>query len=155
MVLASVLLIQLLATTAHGIRLDRQLHEALSNKQEVLAGDSKAGKPSDAVAHSTSRRCTSNGNCSAGLGAGKARKPLAPRAAAPGAAKHQPATPKRINGDAQSRHAEELATASHAGDSLPQRRHFPPQQKTQTYPDILDIAGMDYSPASRKPPIHN
>ncbi|CAI9100937.1 OLC1v1038128C1 [Oldenlandia corymbosa var. corymbosa] len=23
------------------------------------------------------------------------------------------------------------------------------------YPDILDIAGMDYSPAKRKPPIHN
>lgn len=25
----------------------------------------------------------------------------------------------------------------------------------QTYPDLLDIAGMDYSPAKRKPPIHN
>ncbi|WOL15494.1 hypothetical protein Cni_G24275 [Canna indica] len=25
----------------------------------------------------------------------------------------------------------------------------------QTYPDIIDIAGMDYSPAKRKPPIHN
>ncbi|KAJ4958635.1 hypothetical protein NE237_025746 [Protea cynaroides] len=23
------------------------------------------------------------------------------------------------------------------------------------YPDIIDIAGMDYSPATRKPPIHN
>ncbi|KAL5697782.1 hypothetical protein ACHQM5_028898 [Ranunculus cassubicifolius] len=23
------------------------------------------------------------------------------------------------------------------------------------YPDIIDIAGMDYSPARRKPPIHN
>ncbi|XP_010244867.1 PREDICTED: uncharacterized protein LOC104588576 [Nelumbo nucifera] len=23
------------------------------------------------------------------------------------------------------------------------------------YPDIIDIAGMDYSPAGRKPPIHN
>ncbi|XP_057507843.1 uncharacterized protein LOC130790819 [Actinidia eriantha] len=23
------------------------------------------------------------------------------------------------------------------------------------YPDILDIAGMDYTPATRKPPIHN
>ncbi|KAJ0984801.1 hypothetical protein J5N97_003157 [Dioscorea zingiberensis] len=26
---------------------------------------------------------------------------------------------------------------------------------TKTYPDVLDIAGMDYSPAKRKPPIHN
>ncbi|XAR66817.1 hypothetical protein NMG60_11013162 [Bertholletia excelsa] len=26
---------------------------------------------------------------------------------------------------------------------------------SEHYPDILDIAGMDYSPANRKPPIHN
>ena len=25
----------------------------------------------------------------------------------------------------------------------------------QTYPDIMDISGMDYSPSTRKPPIHN
>lgn len=25
----------------------------------------------------------------------------------------------------------------------------------ETYPDILDIAGMDYSSATRKSPIHN
>ncbi|KAI4377186.1 hypothetical protein MLD38_014858 [Melastoma candidum] len=25
----------------------------------------------------------------------------------------------------------------------------------EPYPDVLDIAGMDYSPAKRKPPIHN
>ncbi|KAJ0965972.1 hypothetical protein J5N97_027110 [Dioscorea zingiberensis] len=25
----------------------------------------------------------------------------------------------------------------------------------ETYPDAIDIAGMDYSPAKRKPPIHN
>ncbi|KAF9614544.1 hypothetical protein IFM89_019207 [Coptis chinensis] len=31
------------------------------------------------------------------------------------------------------------------------------QRETTTgqYPDIIDIAGMDYSPARRKPPIHN
>ncbi|KAG8367507.1 hypothetical protein BUALT_Bualt16G0079100 [Buddleja alternifolia] len=29
------------------------------------------------------------------------------------------------------------------------------QPKPETYPDILDIAGMDYSQARRKPPIHN
>uniref|UniRef100_A0ACD5V1R3 Uncharacterized protein n=1 Tax=Avena sativa TaxID=4498 RepID=A0ACD5V1R3_AVESA len=64
MVLACLLLLQLLATAAHGIRLDRKLHEALNSKKE-LAGDSKGGAPSDAVAHySSSRRCTSDGNCS-------------------------------------------------------------------------------------------
>ncbi|XP_056162638.1 uncharacterized protein LOC115687366 [Syzygium oleosum] len=26
---------------------------------------------------------------------------------------------------------------------------------SEQYPDIMDIAGMDYSPAKRKPPIHN
>ncbi|KAK4431807.1 hypothetical protein Salat_0942800 [Sesamum alatum] len=29
------------------------------------------------------------------------------------------------------------------------------QPDPETYPDILDIAGMDYSQAKRKPPIHN
>ncbi|XP_059636552.1 uncharacterized protein LOC132278711 [Cornus florida] len=29
------------------------------------------------------------------------------------------------------------------------------QGSTEHYPDILDIAGMDYSPARRKTPIHN
>ncbi|KAI3446826.1 hypothetical protein Pfo_003491 [Paulownia fortunei] len=29
------------------------------------------------------------------------------------------------------------------------------QPALETYPDILDIAGMDYSQARRKPPIHN
>ncbi|PIN00599.1 hypothetical protein CDL12_26899 [Handroanthus impetiginosus] len=28
-------------------------------------------------------------------------------------------------------------------------------EQRKTYPDILDIAGMDYSQAKRKPPIHN
>ncbi|XP_030544557.1 uncharacterized protein LOC115751024 [Rhodamnia argentea] len=26
---------------------------------------------------------------------------------------------------------------------------------SEHYPDIMDIAGMDYTPAKRKPPIHN
>ncbi|URE41646.1 hypothetical protein MUK42_06687 [Musa troglodytarum] len=31
----------------------------------------------------------------------------------------------------------------------------PVSRQPQTYPDVVDIAGMDYSPANRKPPIHN
>lgn len=27
--------------------------------------------------------------------------------------------------------------------------------KFEHYPDVIDIAGMDYSPAKRRPPIHN
>lgn len=30
-----------------------------------------------------------------------------------------------------------------------------PETGPDQYPDILDIAGMDYSAAKRKPPIHN
>ncbi|XP_034700319.1 uncharacterized protein LOC117925426 [Vitis riparia] len=30
-----------------------------------------------------------------------------------------------------------------------------PEAAPEGYPDIIDIAGMDYSPARRKPPIHN
>ncbi|KAK3026562.1 hypothetical protein RJ639_041148 [Escallonia herrerae] len=32
---------------------------------------------------------------------------------------------------------------------------FHREAASERYPDILDIAGMDYSPAKRKPPIHN
>lgn len=30
-----------------------------------------------------------------------------------------------------------------------------PEAAPERYPDVLDIAGMDYSPARRKSPIHN
>ncbi|RRT69191.1 hypothetical protein B296_00037625 [Ensete ventricosum] len=31
----------------------------------------------------------------------------------------------------------------------------PVSRQPQTHPDVVDIAGMDYSPANKKPPIHN
>ncbi|XBI59539.1 hypothetical protein VPH35_040575 [Triticum aestivum] len=63
MVLASLLLLLVLATTAHGIRLDRHLHEALGNKQEQLAGQPQ--KSNDAAdSTGSSKPCTSDGNCS-------------------------------------------------------------------------------------------
>ncbi|KAF5200968.1 hypothetical protein FRX31_009442 [Thalictrum thalictroides] len=37
--------------------------------------------------------------------------------------------------------------------SSPKSEHG--EATTGQYPDIIDIAGMDYSPARRKPPIHN
>uniref|UniRef100_A0ACD5UGD0 Uncharacterized protein n=1 Tax=Avena sativa TaxID=4498 RepID=A0ACD5UGD0_AVESA len=157
MVLACLLLLQLLATTAHGIRLDRQLHEALSSSKKELAGDSKAGAPPDAVDHSSSRRCTPDGNCS-----GMEKKPVAPQSA-PGEAKHQVQAPLKVmNGAVQSGQRSEVATTSqsHAGGKGAAAGTWSRQAKqqktrTRTYPDILDIAGMDYSPAARKPPIHN
>ncbi|KAL1563458.1 hypothetical protein AAHA92_05921 [Salvia divinorum] len=38
--------------------------------------------------------------------------------------------------------------SSSTAEQLPEASH-------ETYPGILDIAGMDYSQARRKPPIHN
>ncbi|XP_051212866.1 uncharacterized protein [Lolium perenne] len=155
MVLASLLLLQLLATTAHGIRLDRQLHESVSKKEPAGRG-SKDGQPLDAMDHSTSRPCASDGNCS-----GKGKKPVAPHAA-PAAAQHQVQTPRRRNNGDEP----EATTASHAGrkeeaaaaqtwSSRALPRQPPQQEQRGTYPDVLDIAEMDYSPATRKPPIHN
>ncbi|KAM3371176.1 hypothetical protein ACQJBY_018515 [Aegilops geniculata] len=60
MVLASLLLL-VLATTAHGIRLDRDLHEALDNKEQ-LAG--QPPKPNGAADSTGSKPCMSDGNCS-------------------------------------------------------------------------------------------
>ncbi|KAF7011780.1 hypothetical protein CFC21_026051 [Triticum aestivum] len=154
MVLASLLLLLVLVTTAHGIRLDRHLHEALDNK-ERLAG--QLTKPNGAADSAGSKPCTADGNCS-----GKAKKPPSPHAHAEtdddASAKHQ-IPPKRNDGNAQ--------VTSHGGDqeepTLPQKKKWsrralprrPKQQETRTYPDLIDIAGMDYSPAARKPPIHN
>ncbi|XP_074576493.1 uncharacterized protein LOC141833013 [Curcuma longa] len=48
---------------------------------------------------------------------------------------------------------------AHVYSSLPPPLETKPPTTTTTtmqkYPDALDIAGMDYSPAKRKPPIHN
>jgi hypothetical protein len=52
------------------------------------------------------------------------------------------------NGDTTTVDAAEVAAAAAA--NLPRVA----RQQT-TYPDLMDIAGMDYSPATRKPPIHN
>lgn len=81
MVMASLLLFLLLATRAHGIRMDRQLHDALSSKEP--AGDSKAAaQPSELAAHSASKHCASDGRCS-----GTATEQIPPPTAAAVAAK--------------------------------------------------------------------
>uniref|UniRef100_A0A0E0KVW4 Uncharacterized protein n=1 Tax=Oryza punctata TaxID=4537 RepID=A0A0E0KVW4_ORYPU len=135
--LASLLLL-LLATRAHGIRLDRQLKEKINNKQKIM-GDSKA-EQSPTTARLMNKHCTSNGHCNSG----KVQRPLV-QAEAGAAAKQMNQSPERSD-DAKK---QEQETAPR------------PQEKTSstatmtTYPDILDIAGMDYSPATRKPPIHN
>ncbi|KAL5213629.1 hypothetical protein ABZP36_002781 [Zizania latifolia] len=158
------LLLLLLAERAHGIRLDRQLHEAISSKE---MGESKAaGQPFD-TATLTNKHCTSDGrHCS-----GKAKRTLAhaetEQQTQPQQQKQHQSPEMRTNDatapEANRGGAKEQETtaggggATVVGATAPRVPRQQPREKatSSTYPDILDIAGMDYSPATRKPPIHN
>ncbi|XP_039120696.1 uncharacterized protein LOC120257186 [Dioscorea cayenensis subsp. rotundata] len=48
-------------------------------------------------------------------------------------------------------HSEVKSMEVHVEKQIKEHGHLP----TKTYTDELDIAEMDYSPAKRKPPIHN
>ncbi|THU46755.1 hypothetical protein C4D60_Mb09t08230 [Musa balbisiana] len=49
-----------------------------------------------------------------------------------------------------------MATSKNDTGSQDDLHKAPPvSRQPQAYPDVVDIAGMDYSPANRKPPIHN
>ncbi|XP_076894286.1 uncharacterized protein LOC143546510 [Bidens hawaiensis] len=39
--------------------------------------------------------------------------------------------------------------------TLVSSKHEKTEVVSERYPDVIDITGMDYSPAKRKPPIHN
>ncbi|KAG8066454.1 hypothetical protein GUJ93_ZPchr0004g38344 [Zizania palustris] len=126
------LLVLILAERAHGIRLDRQLHEAISSKE---MGESKARQPFN-TATLTNEHCTSDGrHCS-----GKAKT-------------------KTLVAQAETQQQQQQQQVSASPDAA--NRGGAKEQETTsssstTYPYILDdIAGMDYSPATRKPPIHN
>ncbi|CAN6269473.1 unnamed protein product [Urochloa humidicola] len=149
---AALLLLLFVATRSHGIRLDRQLHEAINSKQ---MGDPKPGDGEASVADSVKKHCTpDDGRCSGG----KVEKSLT-HADETAEAKQQQQVSSTANAHntAVDAEAAEAATqgsssrdASEAGASRRVSR-----QRQQIYPDLMDIAGMDYSPASRKPPIHN
>ncbi|XP_040379638.1 uncharacterized protein LOC102706000 isoform X2 [Oryza brachyantha] len=138
LLLASLVLL-LLATRAHGIRPDRKLLEAINSKD--IMGDSKAELPHETSRLLNNQRCTSDEHCNSG----KAKRPLVQAGAA--AEQKQPQqhqSPERSD-DAKQEEEEALRQ--------PEKKTSP--SSSTTYPDILDIAGMDYSPATRKPPIHN
>ncbi|XP_066347279.1 uncharacterized protein [Miscanthus floridulus] len=148
---AALLMLLLLATRAHGIRLDRQLHEAINSKMaDPKTGDAEASIAGDPV----KKHCTPDGRCS-----GKVKKALAHAEAAAEAKQQSNSTGNDhhtavdIKADTQQGRRHEAAEAtSSAASSSPAP---PGVAARQTYPDIMDIAGMDYSPATRKPPIHN
>ncbi|CAD6259340.1 unnamed protein product [Miscanthus lutarioriparius] len=149
---AALLMLLLLATRAHGIRLDRQLHEAIDSKKmaDPKTGDAEASVAGDPV----KKHCTPDGRCS-----GKVKKALAHAEAAAEAKQqsnstgndHHTAVDIKAATQQGRRHEAAEATSSSASSSPAP----PGVAARQTYPDIMDIAGMDYSPATRKPPIHN
>ncbi|XP_066343202.1 uncharacterized protein [Miscanthus floridulus] len=149
---ASLLMLLLLATRAHGIRLDRQLHEAIDSKKmaDPKTGDAEASVAGDSV----KKHCTPDGRCS-----GMVKKAHAEAAAE---AKQQSNSTGNDHHTAvdikaatqQGRRHEAAEATSSAASSSPAPPGVAARQR-QTFPDIMDIAGMDYSPATRKPPIHN
>uniref|UniRef100_A0A0D9WA92 Uncharacterized protein n=1 Tax=Leersia perrieri TaxID=77586 RepID=A0A0D9WA92_9ORYZ len=82
------------------------------------------------------QHCTSDGHCNSG----KAKRPLVQAEAGAAAKQMQQQKHQSLErpDDVNQISSSSTTTAAAA-----------------TYPDILDIAGMDYSPATRKPPIHN
>ncbi|KAG8043665.1 hypothetical protein GUJ93_ZPchr0458g22865 [Zizania palustris] len=127
-------------------------------------GGSMAGQ-SFHTATWTNKHCTSDGHC-----AGKAKMTLAHAEAKQQTQKHQSpersndATPQPKNRDEAEEanrggaKEEQEAAAAAAAAATPRVTRPPHQEETttSTYPDIFDISGMmDYSPATRKPPIHN
>ncbi|CAL4970592.1 unnamed protein product [Urochloa decumbens] len=152
---AALLLLLLLATRAHGIRLDRQLHEAINSKQ---MGDPKPGDGDASVADSVKEHCiTPDGRCSGA----KVEKSLADADKMAEAKQQQVSVSSTRNGghyttvDAEAAEAASSQGSSSRDASAAGSSRRVPRQRQQIYPDLMDIAGMDYSPASRKPPIHN
>ncbi|TVU16306.1 hypothetical protein EJB05_39863 [Eragrostis curvula] len=182
------LLLLLLAATAHGIRPDRQLQEAINKKQEM--GDPKPGEAS--IAHSVNKNCDLDGHCSSS-GTMKQMTPTVvakdsqvtisayagprfhedyygPRTAKTPPTHARSGAVKQTQGltgnnghnttvveagattTAQAgRHEAKATTSQEELDAATPRVPW----QGQTYPDIMDIAGMDYSPAQRRSPIHN
>ncbi|GJN01563.1 hypothetical protein PR202_ga18838 [Eleusine coracana subsp. coracana] len=171
-------LLLLLATTAHGIRLDKQLQEAINKKHQVYQTSGEAS-----VARSVNKHCSpDDGHCSSATGTtmkqttpavvdAKGSEVMIVAYAAPirsfdagttkktlthdesGAVKHMQ-IPTGNNGHHTTKTVDSNATKPQGRNEAEAASHGPWQQR-QTYPDIMDLAGMDYSPATRRSPIHN
>ncbi|XP_038973087.1 uncharacterized protein LOC120105069 [Phoenix dactylifera] len=135
----SLLLLLLLATTTQGIRLDEESLAALYNniheKESSMGGESIVAGVSP---------CGINGHCS-----GRSRKLMNKTMTT---VKNE-RSEETVFDAPQNHHHSKLEAIGSSGENLPVEP--PVSKQPQTYPDILDIAGMDYSPAKRKPPIHN
>uniref|UniRef100_A0A1D1YNQ0 Peptidase B n=1 Tax=Anthurium amnicola TaxID=1678845 RepID=A0A1D1YNQ0_9ARAE len=134
------LLLLLLFTTVQGIRLKGEPLGAFQGKlQEEKSSAPTVGESPVAGTH----LCSEGGRCS-----GRSRKLITE--ATPG---HKSSTRSEGMGykGSQRLHPMEEVAGFHASPTASEHRQSAPE----TYHDIIDISGMDYSPASKKPPIHN
>ncbi|MQL99577.1 hypothetical protein Taro_032296 [Colocasia esculenta] len=136
---ASLLLLLLLAATAQGIRLEEEssgaFQKKLQEKNRNIVGGPERGTP----------LCSQDGQCS-DL---RSRKFLTEAKAEPKSTTSE--------GVEASESSQKLRTEKQEAAGAPSKPAVSEHKKTgkETYPDLMDIAGMDYSPAVRKPPIHN
>uniref|UniRef100_A0A5B7ARH7 Uncharacterized protein n=1 Tax=Davidia involucrata TaxID=16924 RepID=A0A5B7ARH7_DAVIN len=126
--LASLLLLSILISEAQGIRLKKGFVSAEQHK-----------------IHEGTLIKTNNGGvgevilCKEGHCSGNSRKLMT---------KTTSSTSTTSKNDKNGGEEENFSVSS---SPVPKHREAAPER----YPDILDIAGMDYSPARKKPPIHN
>ncbi|XP_038971988.1 uncharacterized protein LOC120104616 [Phoenix dactylifera] len=136
MPVVSLLLLLLLATTTQGIRLDEEslaaFHNNIHEKRSSMGGVNKVGVAPSGI----------NGRSS-----GRSRKLMKKRMVA---LKNE-RSKETVFDAAQSHHNSKEDFGGSTGEHV----HVEPPAVSRSDPDILEIAGMDYSPAKREPPIHN
>ncbi|XP_020083219.1 uncharacterized protein LOC109706678 isoform X2 [Ananas comosus] len=140
----SLTLLLLQVTRVHGIRLLKQEEHMVTvhNKihEESLKGGGSAFGEEDS--------CRNDGHCS-----GRSRKLITQTMTT---SKSERSSNKAVTVDYTPRSghdSKEIADPNR--EDLHSATPASQPSATSSYPDILDIAGMDYSPAKRKPPIHN
>ncbi|KAG1363247.1 putative Peptidase B [Cocos nucifera] len=139
MPVVSLLLLLLLATTTQGIRLDEEssaaFHNNIHEKGSSMGGVNKVGAAPGGI----------NGHPS-----GRSRKLMNKRMVT---LKNERSKETVFDAAGSHRYSKEDVGGSGEDDL-----HVEPpvSKQPQSFPhDMLEIAGMDYSPAKRVPPIHN
>ncbi|XP_052198559.1 uncharacterized protein LOC127805813 [Diospyros lotus] len=147
--LLSILLFSILISNVQGIRFNKEFLSAWKNKLQE-SREAKAGSKGDieieeAIHHCKDEHCSSSPS-------GSNRKLMASAKSNPTSSttisKNDKGKPKSTTDGLGGKDQESLPL-----NSSPDSKHR--KAATEHYPDILDIAGMDYTPAKRKPPIHN
>ncbi|KAK6942213.1 hypothetical protein RJ641_027590 [Dillenia turbinata] len=148
------LLIFCLVSEAHGIRFEKGFqstgHQKIQKEEDVLETTSNVG--GEEVTFCKDGKCSGN------------NRKLMNKPTTSTTSTLTATTPTRKNEKSEANKAtnSRLKNESSGGEKLggKNKNHFAGLELQEVvphehYPDIIDLAGMDYSPARRKPPIHN